>query len=68
MVLSNNLAEKDYAIACGENQSFYLKVKINGAIREYHWSDCKEKEENQTMTELAKYFIDLANSKYAYIL
>ncbi|MEC0231699.1 DUF4362 domain-containing protein [Paenibacillus alba] len=61
MVLSNYLSEKKFT-ACDQKPSYYLKVKINGGIREFNWSACANSEDNTTMTELANYIIHIVNS------
>ncbi|KRF34537.1 DUF4362 domain-containing protein [Paenibacillus sp. Soil787] len=65
MVLSNFLSEKKFA-TCSEKPSYYLKVKINGAVREYNWSDCSENEGNKIMTDLAKTIIEIVNTNQFY--
>jgi hypothetical protein len=62
MVLSNFLSEKKFA-ACSQKPNYYLKVKINGAVREYNWSDCLNSEDNKVMTDLANTII-LSGNRY----
>ncbi|WP_171633753.1 DUF4362 domain-containing protein [Paenibacillus plantarum] len=62
MVLSNYLSEKKFA-TCTEKPDFYLKVKINGAVREYNWSDCTNNEDNKIMTDLANTIIEIVNTR-----
>jgi hypothetical protein len=56
MVLSNFLSEKKFA-TCSQKPNYYLKVKINSAVREYNWSDCPNSEDNKVMTDLANTII-----------
>lgn len=65
MVLSNFLSEKKFA-TCIEKPNYYLKVKINGAVHEYNWSDCPNSEDNKIMTDLAKTIIDIAYANQFY--
>ncbi|MDQ0888923.1 hypothetical protein QFZ81_004011 [Paenibacillus sp. V4I9] len=65
MVLSNFLGEKKF-VKCTEKPEFYLKVKINGAVREYNWSSCANNEDNNIMTDLAKTIIEIVNTNQFY--
>ncbi|MFD0695284.1 DUF4362 domain-containing protein [Paenibacillus sp. GCM10027628] len=65
MVLSNFLSEKKFAV-CKNKPSYYLKVKINGAVREYNWSDCFNGDDNKIMTDLAKTIIEVVNANQSY--
>jgi hypothetical protein len=56
MVLSNYLGEKQFS-TCTQKPTYYLKVKINGGMREFNWTDC-DREDNKAMTELANFIIE----------
>ncbi|MFC5702165.1 DUF4362 domain-containing protein [Cohnella faecalis] len=68
LVLANYLSEKRLTTECNRkpHQSYYLKVKINGADREYRWSECDGGQDGIAMTEVSKAIIDVVSNRDDY--
>ncbi|MBU9711576.1 DUF4362 domain-containing protein [Evansella tamaricis] len=60
LVFANYLAEKDFITTCDteDAMNYYLKVYINGGVREFQWSACDQSMDGLKFTEIGEYIID----------
>ncbi|MFS0687837.1 DUF4362 domain-containing protein [Sporosarcina sp. 179-K 8C2 HS] len=67
LVMTNYLEVKDLKATCDSNEAmnYYLKVYINGAQRDYHWSNCDRSSDGKNFTGIAEYIIQQAEIKQA---
>ncbi|AGK54056.1 DUF4362 domain-containing protein [Bacillus sp. 1NLA3E] len=66
LVLANYLDEQSLENRCKEKDKmkYNLKVRINGASREYNWDACNDSEEGKKMMDIAQFIIKSSeNSK-----
>jgi hypothetical protein len=65
LVLANYLEEESLKNRCKEKDrmKYNLKVRINGASREFNWDVCNESKEGKNMTDIAEFIIKSSENR-----
>jgi len=64
LVFANYLDKKDFtACGTGNTMNYFLKVHINGGVREFNWSACDQSIDGVKFTEIATYIIEQSEKK-----
>ncbi|WP_379160643.1 DUF4362 domain-containing protein [Paenibacillus sp. sgz5001063] len=67
LVLRNILEEKQLSTECNRKpyESYELMVQVNGAERQYAWSECDTSKDGQSMNSIAQFIIDIIEDREA---